>query len=505
MGRLSLVRLATLASVAALAIGACGGGTGTATPSSVKPTVAPSVAPTERPPVVILPLYPTAHIVVQWFVGLGPGTNPDQMALEQQVVSDFNALQDKRTDGIEPTLLSFQVVQNNLATDILKTEIAANQPPDLIGPLRIEDMAGLSGTFLDMTPLIQATGYDMSQYPPAVLNTMRDPRTGALLGLPYAVYPSYIFYNKDLFDAAGLSYPPTKVGDKYTLDGKQVDWNWDTVRTLAMRLSFDETGRIADQPSFDPTSQVQFGFEFQDTEGRALGSAFGSGSFVAPDGRTAQSPDAWKAAWSWYYNGIWTDHFIATDAERNSDLLAWGNPIASGHVAMGYMSQRYTCCMLGDTSLANALGKHWDIAPMPANSAGVTTAPVDMDTFAIYKNSPAPDRAFEAMTYIMNRMDLLAAYGGTPATGDRLKFFHDNVDPQLARQFPGNKVNWQVAVDMEAYAEVPNHQAELSNNTKAVADYNRVFSTLAATKSLNMNAVFRRVTTALQADFNAAT
>jgi hypothetical protein len=109
------------------------------------------------------------------------------------------------------------------------------------------------------------------------------------------------------------------------------------------------------------------------------------------------------------------------------------------------------------------------------------------------------------MTYIMNRMDLLAAYGGTPATGDRLKFFHDNVDPQLARQFPGNKVNWQVAVDMEAYAEVPNHQAELSNNTKAVADYNRVFSTLAATKSLNMNAVFRRVTTALQADFNAAT
>ena len=177
-----------------------------------------------------------------------------------------------------------------------------------------------------MTPLIKAAGFDMTQYPAKLVDTMKDGQTGALLGIPYAVYPSYIFFNKDLFDEAGLEYPPQKVGDKYTMpDGSQVDWTWDTVRKIAMLLSVDKNGKDATQAGFDPANQTQFGFEFQWTEGRRLASAFGSGSLVAADGKTAQFPDVWKAGWKWYYDGIWKDHFIANDTERNSDLLAKGN------------------------------------------------------------------------------------------------------------------------------------------------------------------------------------
>jgi multiple sugar transport system substrate-binding protein len=332
---------------------------------------------------------------------------------------------------------------------------------------------------------------------------MKDGQTGALLGIPYAVYPSYIFVNKDLFDEAGLKYPPQKVGEKYTMpDGSQVDWNWDTVRKIAMLLSVDSTGKDATQPGFDAKKQTQFGFEFQWTEGRRLASTFGSGSLVGTDGKTAQFPDPWKKAWEWYYNGIWKDHFIANDTQRNSDLLAKGNSLSSGHVAMGHMFQWYICCMSSDANKPGAF-KKWDIAVMPANSEGATTAPINIDTFTISKSSPVADRAFEAMTYLVGRLDLMALYGGTPAVGDQLKFFHDVVDPTFVKQFPGNKVNWQVAIDMEGYAESPNHEAEMPNYIKSQDDYGKVFSTLATKPDLDLNKTISDMLGALQSDFNA--
>ena len=509
MGRLGFVRWAGLGSAVLLAVSACGGGNPASPAASTASSAAagsasPSIVPSSAKPGQVVNVNGKDHIVVRWYVGLGSGTNPQQVALQQQVVTDFNAEQDKRTDDKMPILLSLEIVQNNTATDILKTEIASGSAPDLIGPVGIKGRAGFSGQFLDMTPLIQDAGFDISKYPPKLVETMKDGQTGALLGIPYAVYPSYIFFNKDLFDEAGLEYPPQKVGDKYTMpDGSKVDWTWDTLRQIAMLLSVDKDGKDATQSGFDPSKQTQFGFEFQWTEGRRLASAFGSGSLVASDGTTAQFPDAWKTGWKWYYDGIWKDHFIANDTERNSDLLAKGNVLSSGHAAMGHMFQWYICCMSADVTKPGAF-KKWDIAVMPANSAGETTAPINIDTFTISKSSPVADRAFEAMTYLVGRLDLMALYGGTPATGDQLKFFHDVVDPTFTKQFPGNKVNWQVAIDMEGYAESPNHEAEMPNYIKAQDDYGKVFTTLATKSDLNIDTTMTDMVATLQKDFDAA-
>ena len=512
MGRRKFTRFATLASAVALAASACGGSAPSVAPASagaasVAPpaseSAAPSAVASTAKPGQIINVNGKDHQVVRWFVGLGSGTNPAQIALQQTVVNDFNAEQDKRTDGKMPILLSLEIVQNATATTILKTEMASGSAPDLIGPVGIKGRAGFAGQFLDMTPLIANAGFDMTKYPSKLVDTMKDGQTGALLGIPYAVYPSYIFFNKDLFDEAGLKYPPQKVGDKYEMpDGSKVDWNWDTVRNIGMLLSVDKNGKDATQAGFDPANQTQFGFEFQWTEGRRLASAFGAGSLVAADGKTAQFPDDWKTAWTWYYNGIWKDHFIANDTERNSDLLAKGNVLSSGHAAMGHMFQWYICCMSPDATKAGNF-KKWDIAVMPMNAAGATTAPINIDTFTISKDSPVADRAFEAMSYLVTRLDLMALYGGTPAVGDQLKFFHDVVDPTFTKQFPGNKVNWQVALDMESYAESPNHEAEMPNYIKAQNDYTTVFSTLPTKEGLDLNKTFTDLVATLQADFDA--
>jgi multiple sugar transport system substrate-binding protein len=504
MSRSGFTRLAGLVSVAALAISACSSSGTTA------PTTAAGSSPVAGASATANVTGPTGgtivdgHIFIRWFVGLGSGTNPQQIALQQSVVNDFNKAQDAKPTGKGglPIRLSLEIVQNATATDILKTEMASGHSPDIIGPVGIKGRSGFSGTWADITPLAQAANVDLTAYPSGIVKAMTT-SAGVLEGMPYASYPSFIMYNKDLFDEAGLKYPPQKVGDKYTFNGAQVDWSWDTVRQVAMKLSVDKNGKDATQAGFDPKNQTQFGFEFQWTEGRRLGSDFASGSFVGTDGKTAQFPDAWKAAWTWYYNGIWTDHFIANDTERNSDLLGKGNAPSTGRVGLTQMFLWYDCCMSPDAKKANTGLKHWDIAVDPSYN-GTVTDPTDLDTFSISKTSGDAQDAFTALMYIAGRADLCALYGGIPFVGDQLTYIHKYVDAMLAPQFPGNVVNWQVAIDAEGQAPAIHHEAAIPNYVKSQDDYSKVFSTLATTQGLDMNTVFTQVTTALQADFNAA-
>jgi multiple sugar transport system substrate-binding protein len=514
MGRGTFVRFVALASAAAIVAAACGSVTVTNRPSAARsaaqsaaatvkvasrptPTWTPCVPPTPYPGARsggggLINVGGPPHVLVRWFVGLGPGEQPAQITFLQNVVSDFNALQDKRTDGVEPVILSLEIVQHGTAIDILRTEISSCNAPDLIGPMDVGQRAAFPGEFIDMTPQVAAAGYDLSQYPAGLLDATRDGRTGALLGLPFGVIPSVLFYNKDLFDRAGLQYPPQKAGDPYVMPGgSKVPWTWDAVRSIAKKLSLDSAGKDATQLGFDPTKQIQFGFEFQAAEGLNVASVFGGGSLLAPDGRTAQFPDAWKAAWTWYYNGIWTDHMIAGDSQQSATPAGGTDPV-------------FFCCSWAGAFAANDKLRRWDIAAMPANAQGVISAPLEVETFGIDRNSQAPQRAFEALTYLMSRPDLLAVFGGAPYVGDQLAFYHKYVDPQVAGRFPGNKVNWQVAVDMAKFGDVSRNQTDLPNFAQAQADYDAAFSTLTKARDVNTDRLFSVLVTELQADFDAA-
>ena len=108
---------------------------------------------------------------------------------------------------------------------------------------------------------------------------------------------------------------------------RQREWNYDTIRELALMLTVDETGLDATQEGFDPEKIEQWGFDPQRDDLRYLGSYWAPGSLVGADGTTVTIPDAWKAAWKWFYNGIWTDHFLVDRAQvrRASPSL----PVAS--------------------------------------------------------------------------------------------------------------------------------------------------------------------------------
>ena len=288
--------LIALMAIAAILVTACGGAT-TSPSASTAPSAAASAAASATPeptplltpePIDASVPGPNGGQIIRWFVGLGAGGQPQQIQVQKDFVAAFN------TDPAnkDKVYISLEILDNNVAANILKTQIAAGNAPDIIGPVGVEGLNLFIDQVADLQPLIESTGYDMSKYPEALANFFKIGKGGATIGVPFGTYPSFLWYNKKLFDEAKLPYPPTKVGDQY--EGKP--WDMAAVRELGMKLTVDKNGNDATSADFDPANIVQWGFDSQwaDNAPTAETALFGAGSFLADDGKTAQIPDAMR-------------------------------------------------------------------------------------------------------------------------------------------------------------------------------------------------------------------
>lgn len=434
MARRTTRRLAAVMAVATLVLGACGGTT--TSPSATSgggESAAPTTTASEAPGGVV---------EIRWFCCLGGGDAPEQVEVEQAVAEAFNET--------HPNIrLTFEAVPYEGARDALATMIASGNGPDIVGPVGIGGAEAFHGQWLDLQPLIDSTGYDMSQFPESTVSLYNVGGQGQG-GIPFAVYPSVLFYQKDLFEEAGLEEPPHEWGGKYTMpDGSQVDWDYDTVREIAMLLTVDKNGKDATQDGFDPDAIVQWGFEPQRDDLRQTGAYWKAGTLVADDGKTVQIPDAWAAAWKWFYNAMWTDRFTMTGPVFESpEANPSDYPFFTGNVAM---SQNY----LWSTYGVGDSGEDWDMAATPTYQ-GQTTAAFNADTFRIHKDTKYPDEAFEALTYLLGEGsgDLLNTYGGMPARPTEQDAFFE----AQAANFP-QTIDWNVAKEGVNYADVPNFES----------------------------------------------
>src|SRR5690625_2511199 len=89
-------------------------------------------------------------------------------------------------------------------------------------------------SFVDLNGFIaQDESFDQS----AIIDVAYQPITsaeGALWALPIDIYPLVTYINKGIFDEAGIA-PPT--------DMSAAGWNWDTVLSIAKKLTrFDDSG-----------------------------------------------------------------------------------------------------------------------------------------------------------------------------------------------------------------------------------------------------------------------
>jgi len=437
----------------------------------------------------VVPAVASAEKVkVRWFVGLGAGTDEPVLAPQQEFVAKFNDMQDE----IE---LVLEIVDNNQAYDTLATQIAAGNAPDIVGPVGIRGRDSFKGAWLDLQPLVDKHNYDLSDFDPNLVDFYRIEGEG-LLGLPFAIYPSFLFVNKDLFEEADVPIPPQKFGEPYVdADGNEKEWNMDTLRELAMYLTVDGEGNDATMDEFNPEDIVQFGFGEQFTDCRGFGTFFGAGSFVDADGN-AQIPEKWLEAWKWFHAAMWKDYFHPNGPDGNSDRLAQGNWFQTGKVAMAHIHLWYAGCCMG------ALEAAWDVAVVPSYE-GNTTAKLHADTFEIMKGTKNPDAAFKVLEYMLGQgsSELLALYGGMPARKSMQGDFFKNFGEE---KFPGKEINWQVVIDSMAYADNPSHESWMPSFQEASNRYVEFFTKVRNEADLDVEAEAAKLKEDLQKIFDAA-
>ena len=433
-------------------------------------------------------------VEIRWFCCLGAGDNAEtQVPTEQRIVEEFNASH----DDIE---LVLEIVDYDSAFDAMSVEVAGGNAPDIVGPVGVSGAEAFHGQWLDLTPLIESTGYDLSQYPDAAVDFYNVGGEGQV-GIPFASYPSIMYYQRDMFDEAGLEYPPASYDEPYILDGEEVEWNFDTVREIAKRLTVDVNNNDATSPDFDPEQIEQYGYDptFQDL--RAIGSYFGAGSLVADDNATAQIPDPWREAWTWHYENVFTEHVTMTAALRDAPEFGNENPFRSRRTAMALSHLWFTCCATPVDAEGNEVpDPQWDIAAVPSND-GTVTSNFNADTFRIWGDTEHPEEAFEVLTYLLDEVsvELLDIYGAFPArTSDEETFIAN-----LNERFPQG-VNWQVALDGVPFADKPSFEAWTPAYQETFAAIVSFGDTLRTDDGLDIDAAIDDFQAELQAIYDAS-
>lgn len=427
---------------------------------------------------------------IRWFVGLGAGTDAPQIEAQEAIVEEFNNSQDE----IE---LVLEIVDNDQAYGILSTQMAAGNAPDIIGPLGVRGRSNFPGVWLDLTELLESTNYDLSDFDPDLVEFYNIEGEGQI-GLPFAIFPSFLIYNEELFDEAGIPYPPRNYGDPYVdWNGEEREWNTDTLRELAMILTVDSEGNDATMDEFNPDEIVQFGYGNQYTDIRGRLTLFGAGSFADEEGN-AQVPEHWQEGLDWYQKAMWEDWFYPNGVYGGADFMGGGNWFESGNLAMVTIHLWYLpCCTWG------LEGVDYQLAPVPSYN-GVTTAKMHGDTFSILSSTEHPVEAFEVLTYLLGEKanELATLYGGMPA---RLSLQPDYFDT-IAQNDPlaGRDLNWDIVVAGMAYADNPSHEGPLPNLLEAEDIYNTWTGNLDNDPDFDLEAGIQELIDALQGVFDEA-
>ncbi len=130
----------------------------------------------------------------------------------------------------------------------LNTLIAAGETPDIF---YASDMSALNygndGVSQDLVPFFEADGIDINEkfISPAIYGT-----DGKVYGLAYGVVSSVMYFNKAIFDEAGVEYPSQDPANPDT---------WDEWVEKLQKLTVDQNGNHPGDEGFNPIATKTYG------------------------------------------------------------------------------------------------------------------------------------------------------------------------------------------------------------------------------------------------------
>lgn len=400
----------------------------------------------------------TEPVKIQIFVGIGTGDAPDQVALHKALQDEFNAT---HTD----IQIEFITSLNEEARTKFSTMLASGQAPDLVMPIGIEGVANFEDEWLDISQMVKDDNYDMSDFNAAPVEGE------SFFGLPVGIYPSVLYYNTDLYDIAGVEYPPHEFGTE--------GWTYDALVEKAQLLTLDANGNNATSPDFDPTNIVQFGWDGWDWFGSSdIIMKFGGNlKGISTDYKTAElTSQTVMDAYQFEYDTVWK-YYVRPNGEQVGSLFA-DDPMSPGIVANWEIQSWIEYAYPTWNEAFN-----WDVAAIPSQD-GLIQAQADFDIFTITKSSKHPQEAWEVAKWLLEaeQMKRLApSYGCIPS---RMSLAATWLEEKAAA-YPN--VDWQVVIDAMEYTDFPiNHEGWTPAFNQVVDAFGNLEGSILASKDANI-------------------
>ncbi len=285
-----------------------------------------------------------------------------------------------------------------------KTLIAGGTMPDVVVPgIWTYDAMVKDGVLVDVDDYMARDGIKLEDYAPAAQKMLASSVDGKVYGLPMGYNIQSIYYNKDMFDKAGLPYPPA--------DGS---YTWDDLREWSKVLTLDANGNNAASPDFDPKNIVQWGFWSNALSPIPVGFeptmlAYG-GSIMTKDRQTCNiESEGSIQALQLLQDMIYVDHsMVSPEAQlETSGSQRWVN----GQVAMQQGSHEQVLAVAQQNP-----DLKYDMAAMPKGPAGNASS-VQMHFWSIYSRSENVDLAWDLIKFLTTderaggaQMGLIPAY-----------------------------------------------------------------------------------------------
>jgi multiple sugar transport system substrate-binding protein len=351
--------LSVFAVLLVVSLAACGPAQTAAPVATEKPAATEAAKATEAPKAAEAP----AEAVEITFMAWGA---PEELAVWQQIADEFHAANPNIT-------VKMDVSEWDSYWTKLDTLFAGGTPPDVFAmdaPLFLDWQS--RGVLLNLQPFIDATPGFLDGFYEQTLSGYK--LVDGYYGLPRDFQTIVMYYNKDMFDAAGVEYP--KEG-----------WTWQNLREMAKKLTVDKNGD-------GKTDQYGYSCDLWDMElcwSEAIW-AYGGDVISSDYTQTLIGEPKAREAWKLFYDMTFVDKSMpdtVAAGEYGYDLLQ------AGMVAM-WPHGHWSMPAYKDVEF------QWDVAPMPTGPAGQATS-VNSAGFVIAKDSKHPDAAWEFVKFAVSQ------------------------------------------------------------------------------------------------------
>ncbi|MCS5720354.1 sugar ABC transporter substrate-binding protein [Herbiconiux sp. CPCC 205763] len=334
----------------------------------------------------------------------------------------------------------------------LQTGAAGGTAPDAFWMLAQQIQPYAEGNqLLDISDEIDKEGVDLAKYPKAVLD-LYDQGDGKIYGLPKDVDTNAVWFNKAIFDKAGVAYP-------------SADWTWDDYRETAKKLTDPAAG------VWGTAAPIDYQSGYYNTIFQA------GGQVIADDGKTSliDTPEAQAGI------KFWTD----LQADGSSPTLQQlSDTEAETMFEQGKIGMFMSAAFWAPQLYANEeIKPNIDIAPLPIGKERATvTSGIENVGYAGTKHPDAVKKFLifasgETAANIQAKAGaVLPAYEGTEQTWldampdfPNLKIFVEAKEYSVPLPVQGNAAEWQ-GMQTKYLTDAWNGTATVEDATKQYAD-----------------------------------